>query len=109
MRIELAQTTFSERPKHPDDDPAVCASSISCLKLSLITLRIDPYVFVYSKTIVCVPFFARRNEVFVGGCMQLAAWNFWRLDPRGLCGAVDIWLSKNELHLRSCNTCTVHM
>ena len=43
MRIVLAQTTDSESPKHPDDGPGVCASTVSCLTLSLITLRIDPY------------------------------------------------------------------
>ena len=43
MRIVLAQTTDSESPKHPDDGPGVCASTVSCLTLSLTTLRIDPY------------------------------------------------------------------
>ena len=61
MRIELAQTTISESPKHPDDDPGVCASSISCLILSLITLRIDPYMYV-----LCDLTFIVRGAVFGG-------------------------------------------
>ena len=42
MRTLPAQTTISESPKHPDDGPGVRAGRVSCLKLSLITLRIDP-------------------------------------------------------------------
>ena len=52
MRTLPAQTTISESPKHPDDGPGVRAGRVSCLKLSLITLRIDPYDCVFEKVFV---------------------------------------------------------